>query len=210
MGHREQLLEAAQRLLQERGYAHITTRDLVAASDTNLASIGYHFGSKAALLNEAIEASFEHWTEQLASMVMADPDATAIQRGMATWVSVRNSLPDRRPMLQSYVEALAQAQREPALRAQLAAHYRRARARVAELVAQSLRDGTPADDPRCAAIAAFVIAVCDGLSVQWLLDPEGTPDGDQLMAGLATVWASSFPDSAAPKAPNPSRATGRR
>ena len=29
MGHREQLLEAAQRLLEERGYAHITARDLV-------------------------------------------------------------------------------------------------------------------------------------------------------------------------------------
>ncbi|HZY75707.1 MAG TPA: TetR/AcrR family transcriptional regulator [Jatrophihabitantaceae bacterium] len=210
MGHREQLLEAAQRLLEERGYAHITARDLVAASDTNLASIGYHFGSKAALLNAAIEASFEHWAEQLASMVMADPEATAIQRGMATWVSVRNSLPERRPMLQSYVEALAQAQREPALRAQLAEHYRRARARVAELVALSLRDGTPADDPRCAAIAAFVIAVCDGLSVQWLLDPDGAPDGDQLLAGLATVWANSFPDSSAPTTPNPSRASGRR
>jgi AcrR family transcriptional regulator len=210
VGHREQLLEAARRLLEERGYAHITARDLVAASNTNLASIGYHFGSKAALLNAAIEASFEHWTEQLASMVMADPDATAIQRGMATWVSVRNSLPDRRPMLQSYVEALAQAQREPALRAQLAEHYRRARARVAELVALSLRDGTPADDPRCAAIAAFVIAVCDGLSVQWLLDPEAAPDGEQLIAGLATVWASSFPDSSAPKTPNQSGATGRR
>jgi len=210
VGHREQLLEAAQRLLEERGYAHITARDLVAASNTNLASIGYHFGSKAALLNAAIEASFEHWAEQLASMVMADPEATAIQRGMATWVSVRNSLPDRRPMLQSYVEALAQAQREPALRAQLAGHYRRARARVAELVALSLRDGTPADDPRCSAIAAFVIAVCDGLSVQWLLDPEGAPDGDQLLAGLATVWANSFPDSSAPKAPNPLGTTGRR
>jgi AcrR family transcriptional regulator len=210
VSHREQLLEAARRLLEERGYAHITARDLVAASNTNLASIGYHFGSKTALLNAAIEASFEKWAEQLASMVMADPDATAIQRGMATWVSVRDSLPERRPMLQSYVEALAQAQREPALRTQLAEHYRRARARVAELVALSLRDGTPADDPRCTAIAAFVIAVCDGLSVQWLLDPDGAPDGEQLLAGLATVWASSFPDSSAPKAPNRSTASGRR
>ena len=201
MGHREQLLEAAQRLLEERGYAHITARDLVAASETNLASIGYHFGSKAALLNAAIEASFEQWAEQLASLVMADADATPIQRGMATWVTVLRSLPERRPMLQSYVEALAQAQHEEKLRGQLAAHYRRARARVAELVALSLRDGTPADDPRCRAIAAFVIAVCDGLSMQWLLDPDHAPDGDELLAGLATVWQTSFPDSAAPTRP---------
>ena len=49
MGHREQLLAAARTLLETRGYAHITARDLVAESDTNLASIGYHFGSKGIL-----------------------------------------------------------------------------------------------------------------------------------------------------------------
>ena len=50
MGHREQLLEAARRLLVERGSARITARDLVAESGTNLASIGYHFGSKVTRL----------------------------------------------------------------------------------------------------------------------------------------------------------------
>ncbi|MEP7020519.1 MAG: TetR/AcrR family transcriptional regulator [Pseudonocardiales bacterium] len=193
MGHREQLLAAARRLLEQRGYAHITARDLVAESDTNLASIGYHFGSKAALLNAAIESAFEDWTDQLAALVMADPTATPIQRGAATWVAVLDSLPSRQPILQSYVEALAQAQREPDLRAQLVEHYRRARARVAHLVAESLADGTPAEDPRCRAIATFVLAVCDGLAVQWLLDPEHSPNGEELMAGLATVWAASFP-----------------
>jgi AcrR family transcriptional regulator len=190
-GHREQLLEAARRLLEQRGYAHITARDLVAESDTNLASIGYHFGSKAGLLNAAIESAFEDWTDQLAALVMADPDATPIQRGVATWIAALESLPGRRPILQSYVEALAQAQRTPELQAQLARHYRRARRRVAELVAQSLADGTPADDPRCRSIATFVIAVCDGLAVQWLLDPEHSPSGPELLDGLQTVWAAS-------------------
>ncbi len=198
MGHREQLLAAARRLLERRGYAHITARDLVAESDTNLASIGYHFGSKAALLNAAIESAFADWTEQLAALVMADPAATPIQRGAATWVAVLDSLPARRPIVQSYVESLAQAQRDPELRAQLAGHYRRAKARVAQLVAESLADGTPASDPRCRAIATFVIAVCDGLSVQWLLDPEHAPDGAELQAGLATVWAASFPSARVP------------
>lgn len=193
MGHREQLLAAARRLLEQRGYAHITARDLVTESNTNLASIGYHFGSKAALLAAAIESAFEDWADQFAALVMADPDASPIQRGMATWVAVLDSLPQRRPILQSYVEALAQAQREPDLRHLLAAHYRRARARVAHLVAESLADGTQADEPRCQAIATFVIAVCDGLSVQWLLDPEHSPSGAELMAGLAIIWAASFP-----------------
>ena len=48
------LLQAAIQCLQEHGYAHTSARDLVAASCTNLGAIGYHFGSKEPLLNEAI------------------------------------------------------------------------------------------------------------------------------------------------------------
>ena len=191
MGHREQLLAAARRLLEEQGYAHITARDLVAASDTNLASIGYHFGSKAALLNAAIEASFADWAAQLAAFVMADPEATPLQRASATWVASLEGMAERRPILQAYIEALAQALRVPELREQLAEHYRRARSMVAALVAQSLDDGSDADDPRCRAVATLVIAACDGLALQSVLDPENSPSPADLMAGLATVWAAS-------------------
>lgn len=191
MGHREDLLAAARRLLEQRGYAHITARDLVAESGTNLASIGYHFGSKAALLHAAIEAAFEDWAGQLAETVMADPAATPIQRAWATWSAVLDGLPDRRAMLQAYLEALAQAQRDPALHAQLAAHLDHVRNMVAERAAQSLGDDSKASDPRCRAIASFVIAVCDGLSVQYLLDPEAAPTSDQLLDGLAAVFNAS-------------------
>lgn len=193
MGHREQLLIAARTLLETKGYAHITARDLVAESGTNLASIGYHFGSKAALLNQAIEDSFAEWAARLADLVMADPDATPMQRALTTWAAVRDALPRRGPLLQAYVEALAQAQREPTLRAQLAEHVRAVRMMVAERAAQSLGDGTPADDPRCQAVASFVMAVCDGLAVQYLLDPDQVPTGDQLLAGLTMAFAASFP-----------------
>jgi AcrR family transcriptional regulator len=194
VGHREQLLIAARRLLEEQGYAHITARDLVAASDTNLASIGYHFGSKAALLNAAIEASFEDWATQLADYVMSDPAATPLQRASATWVAALERLPERHSILQAYVEALAQALRVPELRAQLAEHYRRARTMVAALVAASLGDGVDADDPRCRAVATLVIAACDGLALQSLLDPENSPDPDDLAEGLAAVWLASMPE----------------
>lgn len=193
MGHREQLLIAARRLLEEQGYAHITARDLVAASDTNLASIGYHFGSKAALLNAAIEASFQDWTTQLADYVMSDPDATPLERASATWVAALDRMPERHSILQAYVEALAQALRVPELKAQLAEHYQRARTMVAALVAASLDDGSDADDPRCRAVATLVIAACDGLAMQSLLDPDASPSPDDLAQGLAAVWAASVP-----------------
>ena len=196
MGHREQLLAAARRLLEERGYAHITARDLVAASGTNLASIGYHFGSKAALLNEAIEAAFDDWADQLVRLVMSDPAATPLQRANATWVAALDNMPQRHSILQAYVEALAQALRVPQLRDQLAAHYQRARTMVATLVAASLGEGAEPDDPRCRAVAALVIAACDGLALQSLLDPDGSPSAEDLAAGLALVWTASMPEPA--------------
>lgn len=193
MGHRDDLLAAARRLLEEKGYAHITARDLVAESGTNLGSIGYHFGSKAGLLNAAIGVVLEEWTEELARLAMADPAASPIERGHVTWAALLDGLGEKRKLVLSYLEALAQAERSPELHQQFAVLYRRCRSRVATLVAESLGDGTTADDPRCQAVASFVIAVCDGLTVQWLLDPGETPTGEQLTSGLAAMWAVSFP-----------------
>jgi AcrR family transcriptional regulator len=191
MGHREELLTAARRLLETKGYARITARDLVAESGTNLASIGYHFGSKEGLLNEAIGAVFDEWTERLAAIAMADPHAAPLERARTTWTVLLDNLPKQRALLLSYVEALAQAERTPALREQFAAHYRGVRARTAELVAQSLDGAVAADDPRALAIASWVIAVCDGLALQLLLDPDGAPRAEDLNAGHALMWQES-------------------
>ncbi|GAA1978129.1 TetR/AcrR family transcriptional regulator [Amycolatopsis minnesotensis] len=193
MSHREDLLAAARKLLEEKGYARITARDLVAASGTNLGSIAYHFGTKEGLLNHAIGEVFEEWTDRLAQVAMADPAALPAERGRITWTTMLESLSSRRALLLSYVEALAQAERTVSLREQFAEQYRRCRDRVAELAARSLGNGWEPGDRRCLAVASFVIAVCDGLSVQWLLHPEDAPTGDELSEGLAAMWAASYP-----------------
>ena len=59
MGHREDLLEGAKRCLLEKGFVRTTARDIVKESGTNLASIGYHYGSKDALLAQAFIALVE-------------------------------------------------------------------------------------------------------------------------------------------------------
>src|SRR5690606_38768776 len=51
MGQRQDLLAGAKRCIAEKGYSRTTARDIPAASGANLAAIGYHFGSKEALLN---------------------------------------------------------------------------------------------------------------------------------------------------------------
>ena len=197
MGHREQLLGAARRLLEDKGYAHITARDLVAASDTNLASIGYHFGSKAGLLNAAIGEIFDEWTEQLAQIAMRATVATPVERAHVTWSALLDGLDDKRALLLSFMEAFAQADRSAELREQFGRQYQQIRGRVAELVAESLGGRLGPDDPRAKAVASFVIAVCDGLAMQWLLDPVNTPTGDELLAGLGLLWQASAGESPA-------------
>lgn len=189
MGHREQLLAAARQLLEDKGYAHITARDLVAASDTNLASIGYHFGSKAGLLNAALGLVFEEWTTQLADVAMAEPGVSPLARAHLTWAALLENLTGRRALLVSFLEAMAQADRDPELRSQLAQMYQRTRTRVSAIVATALH-ASP-DDPRCTAVASWVMAVCDGLSMQWLLDPAAAPAGPDLLRGLADLRAIS-------------------
>src|SRR5262245_63379075 len=65
MGNREALLAGAKRCLIEKGYARTTARDIAAASGVSLAAIGYHFGSKDALMNQAIYEFVGEWGEEV-------------------------------------------------------------------------------------------------------------------------------------------------
>ena len=49
---RTAILEAAERLYADRGFADVTLRDIVASAGVNLAAVNYHFGSKDELIAE--------------------------------------------------------------------------------------------------------------------------------------------------------------
>jgi AcrR family transcriptional regulator len=92
MGHREDLLAGAVRCLREKGYAHTTARDIVAASDTNLASIGYHYGSTKALLNAAVLAAMDDFGAEMARAIgEPDPGQNALERFERFWTRVIDS-----------------------------------------------------------------------------------------------------------------------
>lgn len=49
---RAAILQAAEKLYADRGFADVTMRDIVAAAGVNLAAVNYHFGSKDELIAE--------------------------------------------------------------------------------------------------------------------------------------------------------------
>ena len=191
--HREQLLEGAVECLRTKGYARTTARDIAAAANANLASIGYHFGSKEALLNQAILRACEQWTNGLGEAAFAGEDESPLGHMAASWVAMLNSFEELRPILVGLIEAAAQSAWSEGLRQELAAHYRVSREQIAAMVRQSLGEGIEeaAIDPKV--VASFLIAVCDGLVLQWLIDPDETPGGDELIASLGAALARALP-----------------
>jgi AcrR family transcriptional regulator len=182
MGHKEDLLAAARRCLIGRGYARTTARDLVAESGTNLASIGYHFGSKDALLAQALDDIFIEYTDKVVALAGGlGPETTDPHQAVtAAWVAMTEVHDDLRPLAVAFVEALAQAERSEPLRARLAAGYEEMRRRIVDAIEAVVPD-VPREVAR--SVASFFVAVSDGYMVQWFLDPEATPAGADLLEG---------------------------
>ncbi|MEU4231890.1 TetR family transcriptional regulator [Nonomuraea sp. NPDC026600] len=188
-GYRERLLAAAVNCLQEKGYARTTARDLVAASGTNLASIGYHFGGKDALLNEAIVSAYDAWIVHVEESVFGGPMAgprEMLERAMVALVDV---FAEMRPQLVLAVEAYPAALREDLLREKLAAVYTRARRAGIDMINRAAAELGVQLPFAPDALISVLIAISDGLMIQWLLDPESTPDAHQVVEALAALSA---------------------
>jgi AcrR family transcriptional regulator len=167
-GHREELLEGAIRCIHEKGYARTTARDIVAASGTNLGSIGYHYGSKEALLRAAIFESFRRWYMPLIEAI-EDRDIGEIVRELLA------GLDEHRWLLVAHLEAVAEASRDEELRRFIAARYGDFR----DALAARLGGGADAAEQ-----AARIIALLDGTIVQWLLGVDRKPDPHLLLRAI--------------------------
>jgi AcrR family transcriptional regulator len=180
MGNREALLEAAIVCLRERGYAATTARDLAQTAGVSLGAIGYHFGSTGALLNEAIAESSRRWIKHFRESLAGSSDAA----GLATaGRSLYDVFTANRGLLVGFVEAFGRAQRSETARAQLASHYDEFRREIALALG--------AHDPHAGAesVASVLIALVDGLTIQWLLAPERCPNPDTLQQAACALAA---------------------
>lgn len=172
------MLEGAIECLQTVGYARTTARRVVAASQTNLGSIAYHFGSIEALRDEALREAAGRWLTPIVTAARAQHnDRSRLEDSLRTFMA---SLQQQRPIIVAFVDALAQVHRKPDLRKRLAAGYAELRAAIIE---------TASDDRPDEALASLVMAIFDGLMLQWLIDPDRLQDGAELIDTLAPTLA---------------------
>lgn len=188
VGNREKLLRAAVSCLRDKGYANTTARDLVAASGTNLASIGYHFGGKEALMNQAVAETTRAWMRSIEAEVWKDAAEHPAEHLRRMFAATLDRFEQIEPYLRSFVEAFPPALRSDDLRESMASAYEEVRAAGETVLERIFERADPSVAPEHRrALSSLLIALCDGLILQWLLDRDAVSDGQAMLAALAAV-----------------------
>jgi len=185
--HRDQILEAAIECVQTRGVAGTTTRDIAAAANASLASIPYHFGSKDALMDQALLKAIRRYTVHVEHQAFAG-DAPPLQTLAKSLIATVDSFEEARALLVSLMEAHVKAIHSEPLRERVAANRRVAVERIAGLVQGGLGLEGQLSDEQTRAVSVLVLALVDGLMLAWLIDPDSVPGGQELLdAVIAAV-----------------------
>jgi AcrR family transcriptional regulator len=187
MGHREDLLAGAKRSLYEKGYAGTTARDIVAASGTNLGSIGYHYGSTKALLNAAMISAMEDWGDAIGLTLATATDDEPADPLVRYWRRVIGTIDTHRELWLASVEAMIQSEHAPELRAQITAAMEQGRSGMAALITGADEDSL--DEETVRSLGSVQMALMSGVMIQWLMNPATAPSAEQIAAGIRALTA---------------------
>lgn len=183
-GTKQRLLDAAVQCIHDKGYGATTARDIAALSGANLASIGYHFGSKDDLLDQALIVATEDWLAPLLDPPPKVSTGTPRERLIRALTAYLDSLVANRQLNIAFIEAMARMERAAPLRAELVDCYDRLRHALATGALRHV-----GDDVDATGLASIIIALHDGLMVQYLIDPTRPVDVAAMIDGLAGIVA---------------------
>jgi len=177
---RARLVEAAWRCICEGGIKGATSRAITAAAGANLGAITYHFGSKDAVVAEAICQAVEDLIAPAIAALEAGADDPAAAL-LAAVAQLQQSYDRVIVDAPAYLEVLAQSRRMPLVRDRLGALF----ARVRQLLAGQMSDYQARRylpvwvEPE--AMAGLLIAVAEGVVMHSVIDEAGPDTG--AMAG---------------------------
>jgi AcrR family transcriptional regulator len=187
MGHREDLLQGAKRSLYERGYARTTARDIVAASGTNLGSIGYHYGSTQALMTAAMMSAMEEWGDAIAAALASDTADESDDPLVRFWRRVIGTVDSHRELWMASIEAMIQGDHQPELRKLIADGMEQGRSGMAAMITGIPEDQL--DEATVRGIGSAQMALMSGVMMQWLVNPATAPSAEQIVGGIRAIAA---------------------
>ncbi|QIS12053.1 TetR/AcrR family transcriptional regulator [Nocardia arthritidis] len=186
MGNREDLLAGARKVIVERGVAKATARDIASAAGVSLAAIGYHFGSKEALITEALAESLGNSIGDGMDALIRESTGTPLLRAFAhLWNEMPKVFQENRDYMTASLENMVRVVRSPRDQQfyadQMPGMYR-------EMVAL-LRDTHPQlNEEQAYAIAQLNWVLVQGLGMLSVVMPDAElPDGDRLAEAVAVL-----------------------
>ncbi|WP_213455461.1 TetR/AcrR family transcriptional regulator [Rhizomonospora bruguierae] len=186
MGHRDALLAGARQCLTTKGYARTTARDIVAASGANLGSIGYHFGSKDALMNEALMQATGEWSRELEKALTTDVDPAAgrLDRLAMIWDRIITLIHSHKGLWAAQFEMLTQIHLAP----EKYPFATQAQAVARDGLATLLKQVDPSlNRDESTLLARFCLVVMTGLMAQVLTDARSAPSGRELAEAVLLI-----------------------
>ena len=170
---RSELVRATREAIRDLGMAGATAREIAGRASANLASIPYHFGTKDALVAEALISETRELIAPVLELLASD--APAAERA-STAVDLLNELFERsRTQVPVYLAALAASPHSEPIAAGLASMWADVRgALAADIAAQRDGGALPAwVDPQ--PMAALILSLVNGVVIAAQVDPDG-PD----------------------------------
>ena len=175
----QRILDAAKRILAEKGYQHFTLKEIEAESGEFRALVAYYFGNKRGLVQALFDSLMNDADADLQAELAAvvEPDER-----VATLLDAQREISADWRDFRAFYELLPHIMQDDVMRARLAESYRSSRElgrRCLESASVTL-DGADLDR-----LAALSVAVVEGLAVQYAADREGF-DHD----GTFRLWRS--------------------
>ncbi|MFJ6720090.1 MULTISPECIES: TetR/AcrR family transcriptional regulator [unclassified Streptomyces] len=180
MGHREDLLAGAKQCLVDKGFVRTTARDIVKASGTNLASIGYHYGSKDALLTQAFIELIQEWGEGFQGGLGGEGGSP--ERFRAVWEGVLSQQAGGGPIWAASLEVALSGDRLPELRSMLA--HSQVEGRKGLIAMFTGRPEEELTEREVRTLGTFYQALLNGLMIQWIFDPESAATAEEFSEGM--------------------------
>ncbi len=187
---RERIITAATELFARVGYRHATILELAEAAGISRTGLLHHFGSKEALLKAVLE---RRDAEDAARFTGADTDETGLG-ALATLVELARHNAER-PHLVALFAVLSAEASDPDHPAHeyFVDRYRGTVADIAASLTRAKASGLLARSVDPAGQARTLVALMDGLQVQWLLSPADVDMAGTLRAQLERVLTVPLP-----------------
>lgn len=167
---RQQIIDQALDVFNELGSDRTSLRSIADALGVTHPVLRHHFGSRERLFLEVLRQADVRGREKLAAEAEAEADTSAA--GFASAIAqVVMGQPGLMPL---YVTMIARAlERENAdSRPFFAERFRDMRREVVAILQEGQESGVVRDDIPVESAAAVIVAISDGLSTQWLIDPD--------------------------------------